>query len=160
MRQTIVSILERWILDRGKKELCFYQSNKMKHSSLICSSFVFYDSSSRIAERMSSAPVSHSKLTWVQECHRMHGVRQTGDRKTQGHSLAPSPLNLRDGRCDLGHHMRIPYPVSSSTAHDPPLSPSGNFPPEAADGFIKQQKNPYIKIVSGWVTGCCFPSSE
>lgn len=108
----------------------------MKDSSFICSSFVFYESSSRIEEGMSSAPVSHSKLTWVQEHHKMHGARQTGDRKTQGHSLTPSPFNPRDGSCDLGHHVRIPYPVSSSMEHEPPLSPSGNFPTEAANDEV------------------------
>lgn len=86
---------------------------------------------------MPSAPTSHSKLKWLQECRKMRGARQTGDRKTPGHSLAPSPPNPRDGRKrwfrapqESLPPARIQHRVSSPAEREPPLSPSGTFPRE------------------------------
>ena len=68
-----------------------------------------------------------------------------------GHSLAPSPLNPRDGskqRFRIPYEsllpVRIQYRVSSPVEHEPSLSASGSFPtPEAAADETRSTREPY-----------------
>lgn len=138
---------------REKKGLCSYKSNKIEASSFIYSRFVFYESSNRIGEKRSSAPMSHSKLMWLQECHKTHSARQTGDRKTTGTQPCTLHLNARYGRklwfrdpYESLLPARIQYRVSSPTERERPLSSFGQLSlPEEAPDETRSSREPHSR---------------